>query len=192
MKRLFYFVAVLFAVSVVTSSCATAKRATAPTIGLVEQTLPLSEARHRTDAEYYRAVQSGKSTDMSMAKKVAIQNARQELAASIKADLEGVVENYAPNRQLPSDEKSTFETRMTELSYTVVQQTLAGSTLSDEKLFTTPTGEYQYFVCMQINKADMKEALLNELQKNEKLISDFEISEFRKLYEKKLSEYQQK
>ena len=44
---------------------------------------------------------------------------------------------------------------------------------------------------MQLNKADMKEALLNELQKNEKLISDFEISEFRKLYEKKLSEYQQ-
>ncbi len=190
MKRLFYFVAVLFAVSVVTSSCATAKKATAPT-GLVEQTLPLSEARHRTDAEYYRAVQSGKSTDMSMAKKVAIQNARQELAASINADLESVVENYAANRQMPSDEKSTFETRMTELTYTVVQQRLSGSTLSDEKLFTTPTGEYQYFVCMQLNKADMKEALLNELQKNEKLISDFEISEFRKLYEKKLSEYQQ-
>lgn len=188
MKRLLYFVAILFAVSVVTSSCATAQKTKTPT-GLVEQNIPLSEAKHRTDAEYYRATQSGKSKDISMAKKVAIQNARQELAASIKADISSVIENYGKNRQLPSDEVATTETQMTELAYSVVNQTLAGSTLSDEKLFTTPTGEYQYFVCMQLNKAEFKEALLNELQKNEKLISNFEINEFRKLYEQKLSEY---
>lgn len=190
MKRLLYFVAILFAVSVVTSSCATAKKTKTPT-GLVEQNIPLSEAKHRTDAEYYRATQSGKSKDISMAKKIAIQNARQELAASIKADISSVIENYGKNRQLPSEEQTTYETQMTELAYSVVNQTLAGSTLSDEKLFTTPTGEYQYFVCMQLNKAEFKEALLNELQKNEKLISNFEINEFRKLYEQKLSEYNQ-
>ena len=188
MKRLFYFVALLLVVSIVTSSCATAKKTAAPT-GLVEQTIPLSEAKHRSDAEYYRATQSGKSKDISMAKKVAIQNARQELAASIKADVSSVIENYAKNRQLPSEDQTTYETQMTELAYSVVNQTLAGSTLSDEKLFTTPTGEYQYFVCMQLNKAELKEALLSELQKNEKLVSDFEINEFRKLFEQKLSEY---
>ena len=190
MKRLLYFVAILFAVSVVTSSCATAKKAKAPA-GLVKQDIPLSEAKHRTDAEYYRATQSGKSKDISMAKKVAIQNARQELAASIKADISSVIENYGKNRQLPSDEVATTETQMTELTYTIVQQTIAGSTLSDEELFTTPTGEYQYFVCMQLNKSELKEAVLDQLQKNEELISNFEINEFRKLYEQKLSEYNQ-
>lgn len=191
MKRLFYFATLLFAVLVVVSSCATTKKAAAPT-GLVEQNIPLSEARHRTDAEYYRATQSGKSKDISMAKKVAIQNARQELAASIKADIANVIENYGKNRQLPSEEVTSTETQMTEMAYSVVNQTLAGSTVSDEKLFTTPTGEYQYFVCMQLNKAEFKEALLSELQKNEKLISDFEINEFRKLFEQKMSEYTNK
>lgn len=189
MKRTIYFVSLLLAVLVLTTSCSTAKKTAIN--NLTEQTIPLSEARYRSDANYYRAVQSGKSTDISMAKKVAIQNSRQEIAASIKADLESVTENYAKNRQLPSAERAAFETSMTELTYTVVQQTLAGSVLVEEKMYTTNAGEYLYYVCMELNKEELKQAILDELKKKEKMMSDYELDEFKKTFEQKLSEYRQ-
>lgn len=44
---------------------------------------------------------------------------------------------------------------------------------------------------MQLSKSDMKQHVLDEMQKDEKLMSDFEFDQFKKLYEQKLSEYSQ-
>jgi hypothetical protein len=192
MKKLFYLGASLIALSLSVSSCGTVAQTTATSSAnaLTEQVLPLSGPQYRTDATYYRAVQSGKSKDMSTAKKVALQNARQELAASIKADLRMVIENYTNNRQLPTDEVSTTTTQMTELAYTVVNERLMGSSLSDEKLFTTAAGEYQYFVCVELNKNELKQALVDEMKRNEKMVSEAEISDFRKIFDEQMAKSQ--
>jgi hypothetical protein len=184
MKKLFYLGALLFALAVSVSSCGTTAQATATTNnGLTEQVIPLSGPQYRTDASYFRAVQSGKSKDMAMAKKVALQNARQELATSIKTDIRLVVENYNSNRQLPSEDVTTTNSQMTELAYSVVNERLMGSALSDEKLFTTATGEYQYFVCVELNKAELRQALVDEMKRNEKMMSEAEIEDFRKIFD---------
>lgn len=192
MKKLFYLGASLIALSLSVSSCGTVAQTTATSSAnaLTEQVLPLSGPQYRTDATYYRAVQSGKSKDMSTAKKVALQNARQELATSIKADLRMVIENYTNNRQLPTDEVSTTTTQMTELAYTVVNERLMGSSLSDEKLFTTAAGEYQYFVCVELNKNELKQALVDEMKRNEKMVSEAEISDFRKIFDEQMAKSQ--
>ncbi|MBQ8307967.1 MAG: hypothetical protein IJX56_04105, partial [Alistipes sp.] len=90
-KILFGALALLCAVSV--TSCASSKKvvAAAPS-GMVEEVLPLSGPQYRSDADFYRAVQNGVSTEQSMAQKIAMQNCRQELATAIQSDLQSVIE----------------------------------------------------------------------------------------------------
>jgi hypothetical protein len=191
MKKLFYLGALLLALSISVSSCGSAKTAASPN-GLTEQVIPLSGPQYRTDASYFRAVQSGKSKDMAMAKKIALQNARQELAANLKTNIRLVIENYNSNRQLPSEDVTTTNSQMTELAYSVVNERLLGSALSEEKLFTTATGEYQYFVCVELNKAELKQALIDEMKRNEKMMSEAEIEDFRKIFDEQMAKSQAK
>jgi hypothetical protein len=191
MKKLFYLGALLLALSISLSSCGSAKTAASPN-GLTEQVIPLSGPQYRTDASYFRAVQSGKSKDMAMAKKIALQNARQELAANLKTNIRLVIENYNSNRQLPSEDVTTTNSQMTELAYSVVNERLLGSALSEEKLFTTATGEYQYFVCVELNKAELKQALIDEMKRNEKMMSEAEIEDFRKIFDEQMAKSQEK
>ena len=188
MKRsLFIICSVALAALLV--SCSSAKQVARNTTpdGMVEQNLPFSEAKYRSDATAYRAVQSGVSTEMSMAKKIAIQNARQEIAAAVQTDLSSVIENYTNSRQLPSEEIPSYERHMTELAYSVVEQTLSGITLVKES-----NGAYRHFVCLELSKEDMKNGILERLKKDEKLASDFEFDEFKKIYEQKLAEFRNK
>lgn len=193
MKRsLFIICSVALAALLV--SCSSAKQVARNTTpdGMVEQNLPFSEAKYRSDATAYRAVQSGVSTEMSMAKKIAIQNARQEIAAAVQTDLSSVIENYTNSRQLPSEEIPSYERHMTELAYSVVEQTLSGITLVNERLFKESNGAYRHFVCLELSKEDMKNGILERLKKDEKLASDFEFDEFKKIYEQKLAEFRNK
>lgn len=191
MKKLFYLGALLLALTISVSSCGSAKTAATPN-GLTEQVIPLSGPQYRTDASYFRAVQSGKSKDMAMAKKIALQNARQELAANLNTNIRLVIENYNSNRQLPSEDVTTTNSQMTELAYSVVNERLLGSALSEEKLFTTATGEFQYFVCVELNKAELKQALIDEMKRNEKMMSEAEIEDFRKIFDEQMAKSQAK
>jgi hypothetical protein len=191
MKKLFYLGALLLALSISVSSCGSAKTAASPN-GLTEQVIPLSGPEYRTDASYFRAVQSGISKDMAMAKKIALQNARQELAANLNTNIRLVIENYNSNRQLPSEDVTTTNSQMTELAYSVVNERLLGSALSEEKLFTTAAGEFQYFVCVELNKAELKQALIDEMKRNEKMMSEAEIEDFRKIFDEQMAKSQAK
>ena len=187
MKKMMLMVGAL-AMLAATTSCSSSSKA--PT-DMVEQVLPLSGPEYRSDADYYRAVQSGVSPEQSMAKKIAMQNARQEIAAAVQTDIATVMENYAKSQKLPSQTARSYEERVTELTYAIVKQSVSGMTLVDEKLFKEANGDYRHYVCMQLSKSDMKQHVLDEMQKDEKLMSDFEFDQFKKLYEQKLSEYSQ-
>lgn len=187
MKNIVTFVAV---VALIATSCSSARKAaqtvTAQTT-LVEQVLPLSESKYRSDAQFYRAVQSGVSPERSMAKKIAIQNARQEIAATIQSDIKTVTENYARQLNLSSEAIPAYESKMTELTYAVVSQMIAGATVVDERLYTEPNGMFRHYVCLELSKEEMKEAVIAKLKQEEKLLSDFNLSEFKKLYDEKLA-----
>ncbi|MGN0007373.1 MAG: hypothetical protein ACI35T_04685 [Alistipes sp.] len=190
MKRnLFIICSVALAVLAVSCSSTQKVTRTASPEGMVEQTLPFSEAKYHSDADAYRAVQSGVSTEMSMAKKIAIQNASQEIAAAVQTDLSSVIENYAKSQKLPSQEVPAYEESLTELTYSVVQQTISGITLVDEKMFKESNGAYRYFVCMELSKEGLKNNILEKVKNDEKLSSDFAYEEFKKIYEQKLAEF---
>lgn len=178
-------------VVMLTTSCSSANKAVQTTSKptLTEEVLPLSEAKYRSDAQYYRSVQSGVSPERSMAKKIAIQNARQELASTIQTDIKTVIENYARQVNLSSDEMPNYESRMTELTYSVVSQTISGAAVMDEKLYTESNGTYRHYVCMELSKEEMQNAVMAKIKQEERLLSDFNLSEFKKVYDEKMAEF---
>ena len=149
MKRtLIGAIALLLAAGAV--SCSSSKKASGPAApaGMVEEAIPLSGAQYRSNAEYYRAVQNGVSTERSTAQKIAMQNCRQDLAAAIQADVKLVIENYVKNQDtgVSAEHKSQYQ----ELAYTAVGQQLRDVQVVEEKMFRQDNGSFRYYVCMQL------------------------------------------
>ena len=126
-------------------SCSSSKKAVGPAApaGMVEEAIPLSGPQYRSDAEYYRAVQNGVSTERSTAQKIAMQNCRQDLAAAIQADVKTVIENYVKNQDtgISAEHKSQYQ----ELAYTAVNQQLRDVQIVEEKMFRQDNGSMRYY-----------------------------------------------
>ncbi len=169
------------------SSCSSSKKAAgaqAPS-GMVEETVPLSGPQYRSDAEYYRAVQNGVSSDRSTAQKIAMQNCRQELAANVQADLQLVVENYVreQNTGVAAENKSQYQ----EMAYTAVQQQLRDVQIVDEKIFRQENGSYRFYVCLQMAKATVEKAVEEAIANDAKLNLEFDREQFKKIFEERMS-----
>ncbi|MBP3550054.1 MAG: hypothetical protein J6J57_00195 [Alistipes sp.] len=185
-KLIFSMLIVAVAASV---SCSSSKKvAQAPVPGgMVEDVVPLSGPQYRGDANYYRAVQNGLSAERSMAQKIAMQNCRQELAASIQADVQTVIESYAKSQStgMSSEVKNQYQ----ELAYTVVNQRMTDVQVVDEKIYREASGEYRYYVCLQMPKKAIAEAVEEKLVNDAKLNLEFDREQFKKIFQEHMAAF---
>lgn len=186
-KTLFGALALLLAAGAV--SCSSSKKAvgTPAPAGMVEETVPLSGPQYRSDANYYRAVQNGASTDRSTAQKIAMQNCRQELAANIQADLQVVMENYVKSQDtgVTTEHKSQYQ----ELSYAVVNQQLRDVQVADEKIFRQEDGSFRFYVCLQMPKAAIEQAVEEAIANDAKLNLEFDREQFKKIFQDQMAAF---
>ena len=89
MKKLFLIVTVAAAAFAAVSCGNPAKLSKGKKVELV-----FNDDKYRTDDQFFRESQSGVSKDLANAKKIAIQNARQEMATNLTATVQRVIENY--------------------------------------------------------------------------------------------------
>ena len=68
--------------------------------GAVEIKLPFSEKEFQTNKEFFRATNMGKSPDIATSKKVALLNAKSELASNINSTIKKVTESYTNQRSV--------------------------------------------------------------------------------------------
>ncbi len=174
-------------VALACASCSSSKKASKSQVpaGMTEEVIPLSGPQYRSDAEYYRAVQNGVSPERSMAQKIAMQNARQELAAAVKADLAQVTENYARSQQMEANK--SYQSQMTEMAYTVVDQQLANVGVVAEKLYRESDGSFRYYVCLEMSKAALAEQLTGALSNMQSADLEFDKEQFGKIFKEQLA-----
>lgn len=188
MKKLIFSLLIVAAATSI--SCSSSKKATqapapAPVpSGMTEEVIPLSGPQYRSDAEFYRAVQNGLSAERSMAQKIAMQNCRQELASAVQADVQLVIENYAKSQDtgMTNEHKNQYQ----ELAYSVINQRMADVQVVDEKLYREANGQYRYYVCLQIPKKSIAEAIeekLANLANDAKLNLEFDREQFKKIFQ---------
>jgi hypothetical protein len=178
MKSLLIATAVAGIIASVTS-CKTPQKLE-KTTGAVEISVPFSDSKYKTDKDFFRAKQMGKSQDLATSKKIALQNAKSELAGNIKAIIKRVTEQYTNQRTIA--EKQDFENKFEELAREVVDQTLTDVRVIDEKIFKETDGKYTYWTAIETSKQQVFDAVGAKISKNEKLQLDYDKKKFEDIF----------
>ncbi|MFZ4671936.1 MAG: hypothetical protein ACOYLT_07985 [Flavobacterium sp.] len=150
------------------------------TTGAVEISVPFSDSKYKTDKDYFRAKNIGKSIDLATSKKIALQNAKSELAGNIQSIMKAVTDQYRNSSKV--DDKENFENKFEELSRDVVNQTLTDVRIMDEKIFKETDGKYSYWVAIETSKQSILEGVTAKVSKNEKLQLDYDKKKFEEVF----------
>src|SRR6218665_2396114 len=121
--------------------------------GAVEISVPFSSKEYRSDENYFRSKQSGRSPNDATAKKIAMQSARAEMASNINATVKRVTDQYTNQRTVGNTME--FENKFEELSREVVNLEMSNVKEIGEKLFKEADGSYTYWIALEASKKEV-------------------------------------
>lgn len=168
------------------SSCSSKKEVTQVVTKSNEIELPFTSKEFKSNKEAFRASQFGKSIDLSTAKKIALLNAKSELAGNIQATIKKVTDSYT-NQRTVSD-KQDFENKFEELAREVVNQTLTEVKIIGEKVtHESNGGAFNYYIAIEISKDVVLNNVSDKISKKEKLQLDFDKKKFEEVLNAEMS-----
>ncbi|MDR2057533.1 MAG: hypothetical protein LBP83_04495 [Dysgonamonadaceae bacterium] len=156
--------------------------------GTVEVVVPFSDKAYRSDKDAFRASQSGSSPDLSTAKKIALLNAKAELAGNIQSVVKAVTENYTNQRTV--GDKQVFENAFEENARVIVNQMLNDVRIKDEKVFKEKDGKYMCYIAVEMSKESIENAFADKISKDSKLQLDFDRFQFRKIFDEEMEKFE--
>jgi hypothetical protein len=157
--------------------------------GAVEITVPFSSKEYRSDENYFRAKQVGKSPDLATAKKIAFQNARAEMAANIQATVKRVTDQYTNQRSVGSTQE--YENKFEELTREVVNMQMSNVKEIGEKIFKEPDNSYSYWIAIEAGKKEVFDKMDAKISNDAKLKLDYDKQKFQQIFDaemKKMAE----
>jgi len=149
--------------------------------------IPFSDAKYKTDKDFFRAVQTGISPDLATSKKIALQNAKTELASNIQTIIKAVTDNYTNQRTV--NDKQEFESKFEELSRQVTNQQLIDVKVIGEKSYKEVDGRYSFWIAIEMSKDVLLENFQNQIPKDEKLKLDFDKYMYEKILEQEMGKF---
>lgn len=181
-------IALLVLALVLTTGCGKKKKlveAKKPPVGETVLKEYCAGPEYMSDKKNFRASGLGESMDQAVAKKKALSNARAELAQMLETTLTGVVDNYANSRELNNVEEATerFET----LTREVIDQQLTGvKTICTQPVTVNATGNYKYYVAIELSGADIVGDYNERLSKDDMLKVDYDYEKFKAVFEEEM------
>jgi hypothetical protein len=154
----------------------------------VEITLPFTGAEYSSNKDVFRARQSGTSPDLPTSKKIALQNAKAEIASDIESVIKRTTDQYTTQRTIAT--KQEFKNKFEELSREVVKQNVVDATTIAEKVFKDKEGSYTYWVVVEVPKTSVLEGLNNKISKDQNLQLDFEKSQYEKTFNAEMEKFE--
>ncbi|MDI9338580.1 MAG: hypothetical protein QM539_09170 [Alphaproteobacteria bacterium] len=162
-------------------SCKSTKAPTqSVTANSTEITIPFSEAKYKSDKEFFRAKNNGNSPDLATAKKIAMLNAKTEMASNISSVIKAVTEQYSNQRTIA--DKKDFEAKFEENARNVVSQTLNDIRVLDEKVFKETSGTFTYWIAIEMSKSAIVEKLNSSISKDQRLQLDYDKKKFEETF----------
>ena len=122
-----------------------------------EVKIPFTEAQYQTDINYLRARGVGTHAKQDVARKIAMLNAKAEIAAQVNDLIESVSQKFL--EQTHSIIAQEYKTSFLEQTTSIVQQNLKGVRIipGAEKLIQEDNGNYTYYVVMEYKKEELIE-----------------------------------
>jgi hypothetical protein len=165
------------------AACKSKKNATTPiekSTGAVEISVPFSSKEYYSDKENFRSKSSGNSPDLQTAKKIAMQNAKSEMAGLIQTTVKKVTDQYTQQRTVGN--QIDFNNKFEELAREVTNQELIDVKVLGEKLFKEPNNTYTYWVAIEANKQAVLNGIDKGIANNQKIAQDYDKKKFEEIF----------
>lgn len=166
------------------SSCKKNKEVQAPAGEvLIEQYC--SGPEYFSNDEFFRANGLGESMDQATARKKAYSNARADLASAVNTTIKGTIDNYVNSREFNNREE--VEERFEGLTREVINQELQGTkTICEKAVKVTDTGNYKYYVAIELSGQDLLGSMNERLSSDERLRIDYDYEKFKETFESEM------
>ena len=188
-KNYFKIAAILLFIGAITISCGSRRnRSTSVVEGAVEIVVPFSGAAYQTSDTHWRGRGNGSSIELAMARNIAMQLARTELATSIQATVTAVTERYGDQRQVQDNQ--LFQSRLQEMGRTVVNQQLNDVRTLGERTFREPNGRIRVYVALEMSRDAVRNAMISSISADEMLRLDFDQHMFRRIFDEEMRNFQ--
>ncbi len=148
--------------------------------GAIEISVPFSTKEYQSDKENFRAKSSGNSMDLTTSKKIALQNAKSEMAGLIQSTVKKVTEQYTNQRQIGSTQD--FSNKFEEIVRDVTNQELTDVRIIGEKILKETNNTYTYWVAIEANKQIIMNGIDKGISKNAKLQQDYDKKKFEEIF----------
>ncbi|MFN6039400.1 MAG: hypothetical protein ACK452_13100, partial [Bacteroidota bacterium] len=152
--------------------------------GAKEISVPFSTSEYSTDQNFFRARNSGKSPDMAAAKKIAMNNAKSEMASNIQTMIKKVTDQYTNQRSVGKDQE--YENKFEELTREVTNQSLANVSVKGEKIFQEQDGKYTYWVAIEADKKEVFKTMDSKISSDKKLQLDYDKAKFQQIFDEEM------
>jgi hypothetical protein len=174
---------VALAAALVLGGCKGSKKNPTPD-GEKEVIVPCSGPDYFTNNKVFRANSIGASMDQVTSQKIALTNARNQLAQSIQTTVKTVTDNYTNSTSV--DKKEALEQKFESLNREVVDQTLQGIRTICEKLVQTKDGSYKTYIAIELSADDLVNQYNSRLSADDKLKVDYDYTKFKDTFDKEM------
>jgi len=152
--------------------------------GSTEITVPFSTKEYQSDKDNFRTSSSGKSPDEVTAKKIALQNAKSEMASMIQTTIKKVTDQYTNQRTVGTT--TDFSNKFEELSREVTNQQLVDIKTIGEKITLNPDGSYTFWVAIEANKQAIFDGISKSVSNNKKIEQDYDKKKFEEIFNQEM------
>lgn len=154
--------------------------------GEVKVEVLCSGPKYFTDKDFFRANSVGESPDQANSKRMALSNARLELAGQIEVTLKAVIDNYF--NDVNSAGKQEYIAKYEGLSREVINQSISGTKTICEELTKTATGKYKTYIAIELNNGALLSTLNNRISADDRLKVDYNYEKFKETFNKEMEE----
>ncbi len=182
-SRLILSAVLIGSITIGTQSCKS-KKTVAQTTGAVEITVPFNTNEFSSDKDNFRARASGNSPDLTTAKKIALQNAKSEMAGLIQTTIKKVTDQYTNQRTVGSTQE--FSNKFEELAREVTNQQLTDVRIIGEKIFQEKNTTYTYWIAIEANKQTVYDGVTKSVSKDKKLEQDYDKKKFEDIFNQEI------
>ena len=137
-----------------------------------------------SNSEYFRANSVGESTNQANSKRMALSNAREQLAGQLEVTVKAVIDNYV--QDIAVGERQEFSQRYEGLSREVINQRLAGTKVICEEVTRTQEGRYRTYIAIELTGNEILNAMNDRISRDERLRLDYYYDKFKNTFNEEM------
>ncbi len=168
-------------------SCKSKKEAATVTVketGFKKVESPLSDKQYKSDDQHFRARGIGESPDETASRKIALMNAKSELASLIQTTMKKVSDQYTNQRTVGKDKE--YENKFEEMTREVTNLEMANLREIGTETYTNEQGLYKTYLVLEAKKDEIFQKMDSRISSDKKLQLDYDKAKFQQVFDEEM------